>query len=135
MINIILRKYCDYMHYVGLIWSSNHWYLFRNFFFTYYKISDRTFLKCVYGSLLIPYSSFVSYHFPLPFGITRMFSISVSLFLFCIYIHLCFFLIPHISDIIQYMSFSVWLISVSNIYSKCIHIAANGRTSLFSMAK
>ena len=40
-------------------------------------------------------------------------------------------MIPHISDIIQYLSFSIWLISLSIIPPKSIHIAANGKISLF----
>ena len=44
--------------------------------------------------------------------------LSVSLFLFVIFTCL-FFWIPHVSDIIQYLSFSIWLISSSIIFSKC----------------
>ena len=41
------------------------------------------------------------------------------------------FLFPHISEIIQYLSFSVWLISLSIMPSSSIHVASNGRTSFF----
>ena len=43
----------------------------------------------------------------------------------------CIFYIPHISDITQYLSFSVWLISLSIMPSKSIHVAANGKMSFF----
>ena len=36
---------------------------------------------------------------------------------------------PHISDNIQYFSFSVWLISLSIITSRSIHVVANGKIS------
>ena len=48
------------------------------------------------------------------------FSKSVSLFLFCKYVHLYhFFLDSAISDIIQYFSLSVWLTSLSKTLSRC----------------
>ena len=37
-----------------------------------------------------------------------------------------FFYILHISDIIWYLSFSVWLTSLSMIISRSIHVASNG---------
>ena len=40
-----------------------------------------------------------------------------------------------VSDIIQYSSFSVFLTSPSIIFSRSTHVAANGSTSLFFMAK
>ena len=53
---------------------------------------------------------------------------SMSLFLFCKWIHLHhFFLkIPHIRDVIWYFSFSVWLTSLSITISRSIHVTANG---------
>ena len=41
------------------------------------------------------------------------------------------FYISHISEIIQYLSFSIWLISLSIIPSRPIHIITNGKTSSF----
>ena len=41
------------------------------------------------------------------------------------------FQIPHISDIIWYLSFSFWLISLAMIICSCIHVAANGIISFF----
>ena len=40
-------------------------------------------------------------------------------------------MIPRISDILQYFSFSVWLISLSIMPSKSTHVTANGRISFF----
>ena len=59
---------------------------------------------------------------PLLLGTTNLFSVSVSQLPFC-FIHqfVSFFLIPHISDIIQYLSFSVWLISLNIMPSRSIH--------------
>ena len=40
-------------------------------------------------------------------------------------------MIPHVNDNIQYLSFSVWLISLSIVPSKSIHVVANGKISFF----
>ena len=40
------------------------------------------------------------------------------------------FLIPHINDIIQYFSFSVWLTSPNNAF-RAIHVVTSGRISFF----
>ena len=56
-----------------------------------------------------------------------------SLYLECVSVLLCtllvcfMFYIPHISDNIEYLSFSVWFMSQSIILSGSIPIAANGR--------
>ena len=60
---------------------------------------------------------------------TSLFSLWVCFFI--IFTGLLYFLIPHISDIIQYLSFSVWLISFSIMPSKSIHVAAKGKNSSF----
>ena len=44
------------------------------------------------------------------------------------------FQIPHISDIIWYLSFSFWLTSLSMIICSCIHVAVNGIISFLFMA-
>ena len=46
-----------------------------------------------------------------------------------------FFLIPHINDTTQYLSFSVWLISLNMMPSRSIHVVANGSISFFHMAE
>ena len=56
---------------------------------------------------------------------TSLFSLSVSLFLFHRYVHLC-----HILDS-TFKYFSFWIPSLSMIISRSIHIAANGIISFF----
>ena len=57
---------------------------------------------------------------------------SVSLFLFCKYVHLHhFFYISHRSYDICYLSFSLWLTLINMVMSRSIHIAADGIVSLF----
>ena len=80
--------------------------------------------------LLIPYPNLAHLSSHSKLVITGLFSTSMSLFLLC-YIHSFIFCIPHMNDIIQYLSFFVWLISLSIIFSKSIHIASNGRISFF----
>ena len=65
-----------------------------------------------------------------PLVITSLFSISVSLLLFFVIFTslLCFLGIPCVSDIIYYLSFSVWLFPQS-ILSKCIYVTANDKIS------
>ena len=47
-------------------------------------------------------------------------------FLFCFV-----FYTSHISEFIQYLSFSIWLISLSKILSRFIHVVTNGTISFF----
>ena len=47
----------------------------------------------------------------------------------------CFiFKIQHLSEIIEYLSFSDWLISLSTLTSKSIHVAANGKMPFIFMS-
>ena len=60
---------------------------------------------------------------PQPLATTFLLSVSMSLTFF-------FFLkIPHISDTTQYLSFSSWLISLSIMPSRSIHVVTNGGIS------
>ena len=55
-------------------------------------------------------------------------------FFFCfiyLFIYLFIFNIPHGSEIIWYLSFSIWLISLSVIPSNSFNIIANGKISSF----
>ena len=69
-----------------------------------------------------------------PLATRNLFSMSVSLFLF---LHISssvssfFFKIPHISNIIWYLSYTLWLIPCSMIISGFINVAANGVISFF----
>ena len=42
---------------------------------------------------------------------------------------LCFFKSPHVSEIIQHLSFSVYRVSLSIIHSRSIHVVANSKIS------
>ena len=55
---------------------------------------------------------------------------SVILSLFCKFIYIIF-LIPHISDIIGYLSFFICLISLSMVISRSINVAVNSFVSFF----
>ena len=63
-----------------------------------------------------------------------LFSVSMSLLVFS-YIHLFIFKFSHISESIQYLSFSVGLTSLSIISSRFINVLANGKILFFFMAK
>ena len=47
----------------------------------------------------------------------------------------CFFKVPHVSDTMPYLSFSVWLISLSIIFSGSIHVVIIGRIFFFLKAE
>ena len=70
-----------------------------------------------------------------PLVSTSLFSIAVSLFLFC-YIRSFYFLAStYLSDNIQYLSLYIWLISLSIIPSSSIHVVASGSTSWCFMSE
>ena len=70
-------------------------------------------------SLLIPYLDLSPPLSLSPVVIASLFSLPVSLFLFCyIYIFYFIFYTQNISGNIQYLSFSIWFISVSLITSR-----------------
>ena len=72
--------------------------------------------------LLISFSCFLSpTQSPLPLGNYPFFSVFVLFY--------SFFLIPHISEMMWYLSFCVWLISLSIILSRSIHVVTNGKIS------
>jgi len=60
---------------------------------------------------------------------TRLFFVSQFLLhsLVC-----CIFKIPHIRDIIEYLSFCIWLTSLSIIPIKSVHVITNGKMLLFN---
>ena len=61
---------------------------------------------------------------------------SVILSLFCKFIYIIFFFkIPHISDIIGYLSFSICLISLNMVISRSINVAVNSFVSFFFMTE
>ena len=62
-----------------------------------------------------------------PLATTCLFSVTTTLFVMLL--QLFCFQIPHISELLQYLSFSVWFISLSMIHSKSIHVVINGKIS------
>ena len=57
-------------------------------------------------------------------------------FCFVWFVHLfLFYNIPHMNEIIQYLSFSIWLISLSVISLWSIHVVVNGKIPSFFMAE
>ena len=68
---------------------------------------------------------------PLPLVTTNLINFSINLLggvgVFCFGV----FYIPHISELIQYLSFSVWLISLSTVPSRSTHVVENGRICSF----
>ena len=72
---------------------------------------------------------------PSPLATISSFSKSVSLFLFCKFICIISFQIPHTEDVIWYFSFFIWLTSLIMTLSRSIHVAENGIISFFLMAE
>ena len=63
---------------------------------------------------------------PYPLTAVRQFSIYESVSILLVYfVHK----IPHMSEIIRYLPFSIWLISLSIILSRFIHAVAKGKIS------
>ena len=88
--------------------------------------------KYISMSMSIRISLTISFPHSFPLATTSSFFSSMNLCLFCRKVHLYHFLkITHVSDIIWYLSFSVWLISPSRIISRSIHVATNGIISFF----
>ena len=84
--------------------------------------------------ILHPLLLYFSSHFPFPIGNNQLILYICKYASFLLgSIVCCVFQIPHVSDIIPYLSFSVWLSSLSKMTSRSIHAAANGRTSSFFM--
>ena len=110
---------------------------------------------------LTPFTHFTFPHVPFPLVTITLFSVSMFIFvwfgclfyfiflvvylilffyiphmsvyfiLFLVVYFILFFYIPHMSENIQHLSFSIWLIPLSIIPSRSIHIVANGKISSF----
>ena len=85
--------------------------------------------------LLIPCHYLASPPSLSPLVTTSLFSISVSLFLFSVYICLYYFLDSTYKWYYTVFVFLSDFISQSIIFSRLIHVAANGRISFFFMAE
>ena len=81
-------------------------------------------------SLTSPFPFFPLFSPPLPSGRFPLFHISMFMVLFCSLVYVVH-LIPPMSEIIGYLSFTPWLISLSVIVSSFIHAVAKGRNSFF----
>ena len=77
--------------------------------------------------LLIPFTYFTPQSSS-PLATTCLSSVSMSLFLFCF---ICFIFLDYVSEIIQHLPFSVWLISLSTVLSRATHVVTNGKISSF----
>ena len=80
-------------------------------------------------SLLTPFYYFPTFSVPSPIEITILPSVSMS---FVLFVHL---LIVRLSKIIWYLSFSIWLISLSIMPWRSLHVVANGNISFFFMSE
>ena len=67
----------------------------------------------------------------LPLATISLFSVSITLFLFCYVRSFVLILDFYIGEIIPCFSFSVWLISLSIISPRSIYVIANGKISFF----
>ena len=79
---------------------------------------------------------------PLPLATTSLFSVSmsvafflVSLFSFDLFAFFFFLKNPRISEIIWYLYFSAWFISLSIMPSRFNHVVTNGKIPFFFMAE
>ena len=70
---------------------------------------------------------------PLPFTAPRPLPSGNHHTVVCVYE--CQFYIPHESEIIWFLAFSNWLISLSIIFSRSIHVVADGSVSSFLTAE
>ena len=90
------------------------------------------FCPCVlHSSSCNPLSSLSSPHSPL--AIVRLFLISMSLVIFCLVFSSVDY-VPVKSEIIWYLSLTVWLISLNIMLSSSIHAVAKGISSFFLSA-
>ena len=94
------------------------------------------YIPCVVQYILVAYLTPNSLYLPALSTGNRQFVLYIcecaSLLLYSLVC--CIFQIPHISDIIEYLSFSVWLILLSIMPCKSTHDAADGKISVFFMA-
>ena len=93
----------------------------------FYVLYSRTllFIHSIYNGLYL--LTLTSHSIPLQFPSPHTGNHnSVILFLFHRYVHFCHILIPNVSDILQYLSFSFCLTSLSMKISRFIHVAAKG---------
>lgn len=81
--------------------------------------------------MILPFPPF---YFHLPHPISSNLQPLITIIPFRFY-EFYFFLTPHISDIIQYLCFSVWHILLNIMPFRSIHIVVNGRNSFLHMTE
>ena len=74
-------------------------------------------------------------HYPFPsdnhYSVHCFYGFVFVLFAHSLCVFVCLVFIFHVNEILQNLSFSVWLISLSIISSRCIHVVADGKISSF----
>ena len=124
---ITMIKLVIFCHHTKVLHSYCHW-----LYFPHCTFHNPRLIYFATGSLyLLIYLTYFSHPpTPIPFG--------KHLFVLCIYSSvyiLCFFIffpkIWHISKIIQYLFFFVWLISLSIMFSRSIYVVPKGKISFF----
>lgn len=80
----------------------------------------------------LPLPSSFSLHHPDPFLSGNHYNV-VCLWVYLFWLFVCCFLfyVPHMREIIWFLSFSAWLTSPSMVLSRSIHVVANDNISLF----
>ena len=77
-----------------------------------------------------PFTFSPTLHSPAPLATISLVSVSTSLLLVFLFVFL--YWIPHIGEIIRYLSFSAWLISLNITPSRSIYVVKNGKISFLS---
>ena len=88
---------------------------------------------CIYVLRLIPPPCFIQHPQNLPLISVSLFPVSLPLFLFCSSVYFVH-QIPHMSEIVWYLSFANWLISLSILFSRSIHAVMKGENSFLLTA-
>ena len=89
------------------------------------------------NQVIFPHHIFGPLYPPTPFSlVTTILFVSMCFFFFS-YLFICYFqfYIPHRSEIIWFLTFSDWLISLKIIFSSSIHVVVNGSILSFLMTK
>ena len=119
--------------------SSTHLVTMHGYFNTIDYIPYAVLIcRCLFVTInvyfLIPLPSSYSPSTPFPLVTVSLFSISMSLFQFCLFVYFVLW-VPHISKMIWYLSFFVRLIALSMTPGRSIHVVAGGKISLYFTAE
>ena len=115
------------------------YFLFNNFqlYFYYHLVPLCTLLPAITTQQSMSMSPFSflfnpSISYPAP-SLAVICSPSMSLFMFSLLVQFVH-QIPHMSEVIWYLSFSDWLISLSIMFSRSIHTVAKGKIFFFQLS-